>query len=97
MAIFRLIFIFTESTCLRFLAHQIWSLYLLPVKSYVGVGWGGGGLFCPPTKMVLLNSPTTIGLRNSGFYFSKDEHGIIECKIKYFCDKSVTWGLLLLN
>ena len=33
MAIFRLIFIFTESTCLRLLAHQIWSLYLLPVKS----------------------------------------------------------------
>ena len=30
---FRLIFIFTESTCLRLLAHQIWLLYLLPVKS----------------------------------------------------------------
>ena len=29
----RLIFIFTESACLRLLAHQIWSLYLLPVKS----------------------------------------------------------------
>ena len=24
---------------------------------------GGGGLFCPPTKIVLSNSPTTIGLK----------------------------------
>ena len=34
----RLIFIFTESTCLRLSAHQILSLYLLPVK--VGVVGG---------------------------------------------------------
>ena len=33
IANFRLIFIFIGSTCLRLLAHQIWSLYLLPVKS----------------------------------------------------------------
>ena len=29
----RLIFIFSEGTCLRLLAHKISSLYLLPVKS----------------------------------------------------------------
>ena len=34
VAIFRLIFIFTESTCLKLLAHKIWLHYLLPVKSY---------------------------------------------------------------
>ena len=33
MSNFRLIFEFWESTCLRLLAHQIWLLYLLPVKS----------------------------------------------------------------
>ena len=56
---FRLISTFTESTCLRLLAHQIWSLYLLPVKSYVG---GGGAFLHSPTKIGLSNSPTTIGL-----------------------------------
>ena len=29
---------------------------------------GGGGLFCPPTKIVLLNSPTTIGLSQCYFH-----------------------------
>ena len=33
MAVFRLTFVFAESTCLGLLAHQILSLYLLPVKS----------------------------------------------------------------
>ena len=28
-----LIFIFSESTCLRLLAHQVWLLLILPVKS----------------------------------------------------------------
>ena len=33
----------------------------------------GGGFFAPPTKIVLSNSPTTIGLRyrNSAMYFVK--------------------------
>ena len=57
MAIFRLIFIFKESACLRLLAHQIWSLCLLPVKTQVG------GRAFPPTKIGLSNSPTTIGLK----------------------------------
>ena len=46
--ILRLIFTFTESTCLRLLAHHIWSPYPLPVKSLVE------GAFCPQTKIVLI-------------------------------------------
>ena len=29
---YRLIFIFSENTCLRLLSHQIWLLYILPVN-----------------------------------------------------------------
>ena len=74
----RLIFIFSKSTCLRLLAHKIWSLYLLPDKSYVG------GLFCPPpTKIGLSNSPTTIGLMvkvKVQLRFSAPSAGIAEIK-----------------
>ena len=35
------------------------NLVTLPITSQE---LGGGGLFCPPTKIGLSNSPTTIGL-----------------------------------
>ena len=37
------------------------NLVTLPITSQE-LGSGGGGLFCPPTKIGLSNSPTTIGL-----------------------------------
>ena len=53
----RLTFKFSESKCLRLLAHYIWSQYLLPIKSK------GRGFFAPPrTKKDLSDSAT-----NSGF------------------------------
>ena len=57
MANLRLVLIFIESTCLRLLAHQIWSLYLNTSQE---LGRGGGGLLA--TKIGISNSPTTKGL-----------------------------------
>ena len=52
------IFIFTESTCLRLIAHQISLIYLLPEELD-----RGDFLTPPPTKIGLSINQTTIGLK----------------------------------
>ena len=64
---FMLIFMFSQSTCLRLLAHQMWLLYLLPVRY--------GGCFVPPTKIglvryIMANSPVRFKVASSFFFDS---------------------------
>ena len=68
------------------------NLVALPITSQE-LGRGGGG-FCPPTKIVLPNSPTTIGLKSVELMLVEVSNKICLIKdlIGFAGAKWVGWG-----
>ena len=75
------------------------NLVALPITSQES-SWGGG-LFCPPTKIGLSNSPTTIRLKTSFAYtmqgfgvgagFGANFAAVLVLRISFVCSRQSLW------